>query len=228
MNRSIAVAIPLALVLLMFLVFIACTPGPANQSAANASNRAESAALLPGGPPRCDPNANATDRAAAMNLHFSDANNANTGDQEIDRQRGGGFNAQFDVVGNAVVMRIKGRIASKEQGGPKPKLQQLINRYEWYLKKGCADRISFESAAPAMTSAGFEWTICDGTQVTCPNGTCANSASECPTLMPRESPTPTNDANANANRPLTPNSNANGNSNTNSNSNRSSNTRSGP
>lgn len=233
MSRSIRVTLPLALVLVSFMVFIACTSGPTNSNQTPTpvnANRADTASLAPSGTrPQCDPTANANTRARAMNAHFSDANNANTGDPDIDKQREGAFNIEFVDVGNEVVMKVTGRIASKDQPGaapPKPSLQQFIMRYEWYLKKGCADRVSFESGS-AVKAAGFEQILCDGSQVTCPNGTCANSAGECPRI-PRATPTP-GEANVNVNTRVS-NSNAGGNTNSNSNVNRSSNsnTRSGP
>ncbi len=218
MNRSIGVTIPLALVLLAFLVFVACTPDAGNSARNTTGNREETvAAAPPPNQPNCKPNDPAANRARDMNQHFSQ--NANTGDKDVDDQRGPNFLVEFDVEGKLVVARLKGTLVSKENGGAlKPRLHTLVNHLEKYIKKGCADLISFETKPNQATSLrGFEWVLCEGGEVQCPNGRCSVQG-QC--ILDANSNV-SNRSNSNAARPPSV-------SNTNNSSNSNTNSRSGP
>lgn len=216
MSRSIGVAIPLSLVLLTFLAFIACSPEPANvnKPAANVTDSAQiTAATFQ--PPQCNPSSPASNRANDMSLHFAQHR---TGDPDLERQRQhGAFRVDFVTRGNRVILRLVGRISANDQpggAGPKPTLKTLMDRLDWYLKKGCADEIRF-SDDMAASSMGFEWIICGDGQVSCPDGSCAAPGS-CP--MKRTDPPANSNANVNSNATREPNPSSNSNSDSNSNS----------
>lgn len=218
MNKSIRVAIPLTLTLLVLLGLFACTQGPApsNQSNQRAANTGLQSTETPGillPPPPCDPSKPAADRARDLNNHL---NQHGLGDVDLEKQRGPGkaFLVEFVAQGNEVVMKVRGRIAggSPSNGADaKPKMKHLLDAVDKYMKRECAERATFEG----LTTTSFEYEACPFPSQPCPDGSCA-----CPPADGSIPRTNGNSANGNSSsNSNTGSNNSNSNTRTNSNSN---------
>ena len=216
MSRSLRTATLLTLLAIAFLTFVACSEGPTNtnQSSANKSSPAntseENTAVALAGP-KCNQNANVADRAKAVNDHLR-VNGL--GDRDLDRQRGNGkaFTVEFVVDGNDVVMKVKGRLAGGSEDSdddPDPKMKHLLDKLEKYMKRGCADRSSFEGYA-AGTS--FEYIACPFPSLPCDDGTCACRKDENGNIVPVN---PASNGNSNSGSNSSGNTGSNLSSNTN-------------
>jgi len=222
MTRSLRVAIPLALILAIFLTLIACTTDPPsqNRTASNQANQAESEAAKSVAAPQCNPDDAPGVRVDALKKHFL---RHGTNDADLERQRANGYyKVDFVTRGDAVVLQVQGRVTGEGEDGPGPsapkasKLKHLIQKLDWYMKKGCADIASFEKLS-ASTATGFEWSICESPEEPCESGRCA-----LPGQCKRNGNNNTGNV-MNGNTNLQPLANTGANANSNSTSNRTSN-----
>jgi hypothetical protein len=215
MNRLLRTAIPLTLLVATFLNFIACSEGPANTNQ-NSVNKGSPATNSEGNTavalaaPKCN-QTNPADRAQALNDHLRDNG---LGDRDLERQRGNGkaFTVDFVVDGNEVVMKVKGKLAggSDDPGDdPDPKMKHLLDRLDKYMKRGCADRSSFEGYA-AGTSFGYE--ACPYPSMPCDDGTCNCRKDENGNIVPVN---PATNGNSNSGSNSSGNTGSNQGSNTN-------------
>lgn len=205
MKKSIGVAIPLALVLLAFLGFIACEKGPANL--ANTSSTGQESPEDDWDKKNGADPCKASNKLVALQTKYHNKN-VDTSDDNLNAQR---RNNHYDIVIEpdstwGIVMRIKGRIGRDDRPRKLSKLMQFIEKD---LEKGCIQKVSFESMAAA---SGFEWTICEDPTRPCPppNGECGMC------MIPKETP-PTTNSNVNANAPANPNPGNSGANSTNAN-----------
>jgi len=205
--RSIGVAVPLTLVLLGFIGFIACEKGPSNT--ANVASRVQEDVEEDWDKRLGADPCKASNKLSALQAKYHDKN-VDTGDAGLNDQR---RNDDYDIEIEpdavwGIAMRIKGRIGLDDR--PTRKLTKLMKFIEKDLEKGCIQRVSFESSTSA---AGFNWTICNDPERPCPppDGACAMCAMNTGANV---TPSPTPNANVNVNMPANPNTN--GSSNTNS------------
>jgi hypothetical protein len=173
--------VPLCMLALTLLIAGACSDSnPTNQTPVNAE---------PLNPPvpQCDPLLPAATRANNLTGHLR---KHGVTDKDVDLQRGSdrAFQIEFIPDGERVIMRVKGKLAGAEQQGgapPKPRMQDLLNEVDKYIKRGCADSLIFQggdpmpgptpSASPSgitTTFSRFDYVTCPFPQRPCSDGSC--------------------------------------------------------
>lgn len=200
-SRSIKVALPMTVVLAVFLSILSCGPGPQNTNQNLNQNQnqngIETKTAAVAFDSACDEGDIETRRQSAQDKIDREL----AGDDEL---KDGRVKILVKTVGTSYLEAlVEGRAAGDDE------LEDVSRILRKFMKRKCVLRVSFvpTGTIPPFTSSvrgeSFEWNACEWPTVACPNGECASS---CPSLSPQ--------ANNNSN------GNKNTNTNTNSNSNR--------
>ena len=113
-----------------------------------------------------------------------------------------------------IKLTIKGYVIGANRHG-EGTIRDLLKIVQKHMKKGCVQRVVFQSN---LSTAGFEWVVCESPNKTCPDGSCVHENDTCPSIV-EPSPTPRGNQNTNSNANTIRNPNMNTNSKTNSNTN---------